>query len=143
MVSKRLFFFLALFLLLLDQFFKFLVLSGVSFSSSFFSFHFVPNSGVSFGLFQGSNSLFVWFSLMVVGACLFWFFSFDESFQPLVFLFLAGVLSNLFDRIFRGFVVDYFDLGWWPVFNLADSLIVVSVLLALFLIFSGSELVKV
>ena len=36
---------------------------------------------------------------------------------------LGGALCNLYDRIFSGYVVDYIDLGWWPVFNLSDSLI--------------------
>ncbi|MBN1274782.1 signal peptidase II, partial [Candidatus Woesearchaeota archaeon] len=41
----------------------------------------------------------------------------------------AGVISNLVDRVARGGVVDYLDLGWWPVFNLADALIVAGILL--------------
>ncbi len=33
---------------------------------------------------------------------------------------LAGVLGNLFDRLIRGFVVDFIDLPRWPTFNVAD-----------------------
>lgn len=48
-------------------------------------------------------------------------------------LILGGALGNLADRAFRsggdgflgGAVVDFVDLGWWPVFNLADAAIVV------------------
>lgn len=46
-------------------------------------------------------------------------------------LVLGGALGNLGDRVFRdpgllrGAVVDFVDLGWWPVFNLADSAITV------------------
>lgn len=50
-------------------------------------------------------------------------------------LLLGGALGNLIDRVFRGSVVDYLDFhagGWhWPAFNLADSVIVISVLLLL------------
>jgi signal peptidase II len=45
---------------------------------------------------------------------------------------LGGAIGNLLDRAFRpgdgflgGGVVDFIDLQWWPVFNLADSAIVV------------------
>lgn len=50
------------------------------------------------------------------------------------YLILLGALSNLFDRLRFGFVVDWAYFGpWWPVFNLADLMIaggVVVVLLA-------------
>ncbi len=35
-----------------------------------------------------------------------------------------GAFSNLYDRINRGFVVDYMEIGMWPIFNLADVAIV-------------------
>ena len=54
-------------------------------------------------------------------------------------LLLGGAFGNLADRLFRspgalrGAVVDFIDLGWWPVFNAADSAITVGcVLLVLF-----------
>jgi signal peptidase II len=37
---------------------------------------------------------------------------------------LGGAASNLFDVLRRGYVVNYIDLGWWPVFNLADAAII-------------------
>lgn len=44
---------------------------------------------------------------------------------------VGGALGNLTDRIFRGYVVDYFAVGTFPVFNLADALITLSVFLIL------------
>ncbi len=46
-------------------------------------------------------------------------------------LILGGALGNLADRAFRGSgffgggVVDFIDLQWWPVFNVADSCVVI------------------
>ena len=40
---------------------------------------------------------------------------------------LAGAIGNLADRLRLGFVVDFIDIGPWPIFNLADSLIVVGI----------------
>ena len=36
----------------------------------------------------------------------------------------GGAASNLVDILRRGYVIDFIDLGWWPVFNLADVAIV-------------------
>jgi signal peptidase II len=43
---------------------------------------------------------------------------------------IGGASSNLFDRLWRGFVVDFIAVGFWPTFNLADAAIVGGVLLA-------------
>ena len=52
-------------------------------------------------------------------------------------LILGGAFGNVIDRVFRapgflrGSVVDFVDLGFWPVFNLADSAITCGCLLLL------------
>jgi signal peptidase II len=42
-------------------------------------------------------------------------------------LVLGGAVGNLIDRIRLGYVVDFIDLRWWPVFNAADSAVVIGV----------------
>jgi signal peptidase II len=42
---------------------------------------------------------------------------------------LGGALGNLLDRITRGYVVDFVDIGFWPIFNVADLSIVLGVTL--------------
>jgi signal peptidase II len=47
---------------------------------------------------------------------------------------LGGAMGNLVDRILRGYVVDFVDIGFWPIFNIADLSIVLGVaILAYFL----------
>lgn len=64
--------------------------------------------------------------------------------QAAVGLVIGGAIGNLLDRLLRGEawlrggVVDFIDLQFWPVFNLADSAIVVGVI-ALFFLFSRAE----
>ena len=50
-------------------------------------------------------------------------------------LVLGGALGNLADRFFRapgflrGHVVDFVSVGWWPVFNVADSCVTIGAVL--------------
>ena len=44
---------------------------------------------------------------------------------------LGGATSNLFDRLRLGAIIDFLDVGWWPVFNFADVAITVGAALAL------------
>jgi signal peptidase II len=40
---------------------------------------------------------------------------------------IGGAASNALDQVLRGVVVDFIDLGFWPVFNLADLAIVAGI----------------
>ncbi len=46
-------------------------------------------------------------------------------------LVIGGSVSNLVDRVRLGYVTDFIDLRYWPAFNLADSFIVVGVVILL------------
>lgn len=46
---------------------------------------------------------------------------------------LGGSASNLYDILWDHYIVDFIDLGWWPVFNLADIAIVAGLAMALLL----------
>ena len=96
--------------------------------------HLVTNTGASFGMLQGSNALLAWFSVIVLGIIM---INADkikkEQILP-VLLVVAGLLGNLLDRISRGYVVDFVDFRFWPVFNLADSLVVIGVIWLAFVI---------
>jgi hypothetical protein len=51
---------------------------------------------------------------------------------------LAGALGNLTDRLTIGHVVDFIDVGPWPIFNVADSSLMVGVVLLAWLLLTGS-----
>ena len=63
-------------------------------------------------------------------------------------LVLGGALGNLIDRIarppgaFRGKVIDFIDFHWWPVFNLADSAVVIGAALLLIASYRGERSAK-
>jgi signal peptidase II len=98
---------------------------------------FTTNPGGAFGLFGGAAWLFVLASVVVVVAVVLSSFRLTSRLPALSLgLVLGGALGNLTDRIIRGpgfsgEVVDFIDLQVWPVFNVADSAIVVGAALLL------------
>ena len=52
-----------------------------------------------------------------------------------LFIVILGAASNLYDRLKYGFVVDYFDLKYFTVFNLSDVMIVLGMIMLLVLIY--------
>jgi signal peptidase II len=119
---------LLLFLLALDQLTKgFFFAKHAVLDFGWLTLHLVTNTGASFGMFQGYGIILLVLSitaLVVIG----WYFprASRGSRIPLVFI-AAGILGNLLNRIAYGFVIDFIDLHWWPVFNAADSCIFVGV----------------
>jgi signal peptidase II len=90
------------------------------------------NPGGAFGLFGGASGFFLVASILIIAIIVVWAGKLDEGrgVFPLG-LILGGGIGNLVDRAVRdlgGRVVDFIDLHFWPVFNLADSAIVVGVL---------------
>lgn len=100
----------------------------------------LKNTGVAFGMFQGGNLVFLVISAIVaVGISVYYYLSRDHSLLTTFgfALILSGTLGNLYDRIFFCAVRDFIDLVFWPVFNIADSLICVGAALLVFSCLKG------
>jgi signal peptidase II len=98
------------------------------------------NSGAAFSLAQGATIVFTIFAIVVVAAIAYYSTKITSFGWSIVLgLALGGILGNLTDRIFRapgfftGHVIDWIQLPNWPVFNLADSAIVVAASIAVIL----------
>ena len=95
----------------------------------FFTLSYVENTGVAFGMFKNKNAFFIVFSVILVGALLVFrrkLAGAGPAARAGIALVLGGALGNLYDRLAYGFVVDFFDLSFFPaVFNVADSAITV------------------
>ena len=107
--------------------------------ASLFSFTFVENTGVAFGFFPQLGGLFTVLSAVVIVGMLIFHNAIAET-DLWVYaglgLVTGGALGNLIDRLVRGYVVDFIDVNFWPlrewpVFNIADSAIVVGVAILL------------
>ena len=55
-------------------------------------------------------------------------------------LIVGGAIGNLIDRILYGYVIDFFDFRIWPVFNIADSAIVIGQILVAYVILKYDKL---
>ena len=136
-------------LIILDQGTKFWALASLkpihnmTLVEGFMDLTFVENRGVAFGMFSGQR----WFILLLTGVIavgLVWFYVTmpkKKEYFPLrvsLVLVLSGAIGNIIDRLFRGYVVDFFEFTFfeWPVFNVADIYVVCGViLLALMIMF--------
>lgn len=123
--------FLLLFLVAFDQVTK-LVFFNLPRDFGFFAITPVTNTGISFGLFQGNNLILT----IVTSLFIVLLFLFRKEFKGneifLVFI-LAGAFGNLIDRLIHGHVLDFLDFKFFPVFNVADSLIFIGVVAIIFL----------
>ena len=115
----------------LDQLTKYLtIILKPELSLGFLSIHFVHNTGAGFGILKGQMGILAFISALVALTVLFFYHKIPKEKIPQVLfaLFFGGVAGNLIDRLLRGYVVDLIDVSFWPVFNLADAAISVSVI---------------
>ncbi len=98
---------------------------------------FVVNRGAAFGILQGKSWFFLAMAVVVVAALIYY----NLRYHPLPWgqyamgLIVGGTLGNVVDRCYFGAVRDFFSIGWFPVFNVADMAITTGGALVLLYIF--------
>lgn len=122
------FFLIALIIVIFDQLSKFL-LKDIHFGI----INYTTNTGAAFSLFRGYTGILSFISLFVVFFVIYLFKKNPKYFLPLSFV-LGGAVGNLIDRVFLGYVRDFIDLGFWPIFNVADSFNVIGVGLLIYFV---------
>lgn len=132
---------IAVFFICLDKFLKFLAIRGflnrpqpIKIIGEIFQLNFIPNHNIAFSLpFSG-----LWLNFMIgaiIILLIYWFINLFgkrkiHETACLAFIIL-GAAGNLLDRLKYGFVIDYLDLKYFTVFNLADIMIAGGVILLL------------
>jgi len=113
----------------------FIIIEGV------FSLQYLENRGAAFGLMQNQRALFLIGAAIITLLILYCFIKMPHSkrFMPLSIIgicVLIGAFGNLIDRVRLGYVVDffYFELIDFPIFNVADIFLTVSVSILILLI---------
>lgn len=117
-----------------DHFTKWLVTSHLSLGQQIWpnaivSIDHVENSGAAFSVLPQLHWLYLAVALVVSIYIVFIGYRYGTTWyrQVLMGMILGGALSNGVDRLVQGYVVDFIDFHWWPVFNVADSCIVIAI----------------
>ena len=137
---KKLFIFSMIFLFI-DQLTKGLINIYMNVNESikifdFLSLTYVHNTGAAFSMLSGARWLFIILGIIALNI-IYIFFIRDKNlsnFEIVTYaLLLSGIIGNLIDRILYGYVIDFIDVTIFDfaIFNLADSFIVISVILLL------------
>ena len=134
----------AFFVVLLDQLTKLFIRKNFQLGESLpiinniFHFTYVTNTGSAFGLFKSLNWFFMLFSVAVIIGIFYYLrrnINEKEKFLQLAIgLLLGGTMGNMADRILYGAVTDFLDFRIWPVFNVADSAVTVSVIILIIML---------
>lgn len=86
------------------------------------------NTGTAFGLLPNQTLFLIFASIIAIGFLVYFYRAYALP-RPIlrlaIGLQLGGAFGNLFDRVAFGAVTDFIDVGWWPIFNIADSSICV------------------
>ena len=139
---------LSIFIVLIDQFTKYLIFYNrklfINKDFLLFKLDFVKNYGAAFNIFSGSRIFLSLISILFSILIIYLIFRKNtlNSFDLYCYSFiLGGTIGNGLDRIFKGFVVDFINLNIinFPVFNIADISINIGFIFLLYNIFKNNR----
>ena len=135
---------LSIIFLIIDQITKILVVNSIvpgeniEIIKNIFSIIYTNNTGAAFSILLGKRIFLIVVAILIIGILLYYIKKnkVDGKLNIIAFsLIIGGSLGNLIDRIVRGYVVDFISIKLgsynFPIFNIADTLIVVGVFLLL------------
>ena len=135
---------LTILVILVDFFSKYMVSKlmtvneTINLIDNFFRITYVKNTGAAFSIFSNNTILVIIISIVVIGFLLFYIYKNkgNNKLENVSYAFiLGGAISNLIDRLVYGYVIDFLDFEILsynaPIFNLADTFIVIGVILFL------------
>lgn len=148
---NRKIFIVAVISLFLDQITKILI--GIFFTldervvvvKNFFSFYFIENYGAAWSILNNKVDFLIIISLVAIFILYRFMYNFKQNSRNNVAfgLILGGIVGNLIDRVFLGYVRDFLSFKLfsynYPIFNLADTFIVIGVLFLVIAILKGED----
>ena len=125
---KLKFWIIAIIIVILDQITKILLQN-----KHFGIINYATNTGAAFSLFSNSTTILTIISFFMIGAIIYFYKKHSNAAIPLALL-LGGTIGNFIDRGNFGYVRDFIDLKFWPIFNIADSANVMGAIILIYLI---------
>lgn len=151
-LEKKVIWIISFICIIIDQMIKFVINNNIdlydqnTIIDNFFYLTNVRNYGAAWSILTGSRIMLIIVTILIIIG-LYYFFIRKEKlkkYEKVIYGFLyGGIIGNLIDRIFRGYVIDYlefyiFDYNF-PVFNLADILIVISMFFIIISVIKGDK----
>lgn len=143
---------LSIIFLVIDQVSKLVVVKSLSINNSieviknFFYLTYTNNEGAAFSILTGQRLFLIVVAIIIIVLLLYYLKKnkVEEKLDILaISLIIGGSLGNLIDRIIRGFVIDFFDIKIFnynfPIFNMADTFIVIGTFLLLIILSRKDE----
>lgn len=134
-------------LIFFDQYTKFIAVSSLKplgsivFIDGFMDFTFVENRGIAFGMLSGKRWIILATTIIISVVIIWNYFNLPEvkeykSIKYAMILVFSGAIGNIIDRLFRGYVVDFFEFTFfnYPVFNVADCFVVIGAIVLSFMV---------
>ncbi len=128
-------------LLFLDQLIKYLIVKNmyigqeITIIRNFLNITYVTNNGAAFNILSGNTIFLIALAIIVIIYIIKNIKNLEKKERIIYEILISGILGNLIDRIFRGYVIDYIAFKIFgiemAIFNLADTYIVCSCILLL------------
>lgn len=135
---------LSIIFLIIDQITKILVVNSlvpgenIEIIKNIFNIIYTNNTGAAFSILLGKRIFLIVVAVLIIGVLLYYIKrnKIEKKIDIIALSFvIGGSLGNLIDRIVRGYVIDFISIKIgnynFPIFNVADALIVVGVILLL------------
>ncbi len=136
-------------LVIIDQLIKYFVfeylapVGNVSIIDNLFSLIYVENRGAAFGIMQNQVWFFAVVTILLIAVFMYILITKKMSgklYIAATILIIGGGVGNLIDRIFRGFVIDYLSVSFFPpVCNFADYCVTIGAILFVISLFVGTK----
>lgn len=136
---------LAIAIVVLDQVSKYLIISNLTLGqqipviSDFFNITYWKNTGAAWGILENGRIFFIPFTIVLSAILIRIHMKSDNKFLKLsLTIILGGAMGNFIDRVFRASVVDFLQFFFgsyqFPIFNIADSFVVIGTALMVYYI---------
>jgi len=112
---------------------------------NFLQLNYVRNYGAAFGIMNSQRTFFLIITIIIVFGIIFYIYKYNNTkiMNYSLVMIIGGAIGNFIDRLRIGYVIDFIDVNFgniydFPVFNIADSFIVIGTILLVILVMTDN-----